>query len=134
MGSDLIPEGTNKAVNRYNITGVKEFAKEMNDKGLGKPKVSLQFELSSSGVTRLVKAEAAVEETYTDDEEGDENATDATKEEKDDDKSESETSEEETNDKASSENKTDENTTEKASEDVKDEKKKKKKKKTIKVE
>jgi hypothetical protein len=35
----------------------------MQDKGLGKPKVSLQFELNPSGITQLVKAEAAVEET-----------------------------------------------------------------------
>merc|ERR1712176_743961 len=35
------------------------------EKGLGKPKVSLQFELSSSGITSLVKAEAVVEEKYT---------------------------------------------------------------------
>merc|ERR1711935_456724 len=35
------------------------------EKGLGKPKVSLQFELSSSGTTSLVKAEAVVEEKYT---------------------------------------------------------------------
>ena len=36
----------------------------MESKGLGKPKVSLQFELSNSGICQLVKAEAAVEETY----------------------------------------------------------------------
>jgi hypothetical protein len=54
----------------------------MNEKNLGPPKVSLQFELSSSGITRLVKADAAVEETYTvteeeevDDEEADVNET-----------------------------------------------------------
>lgn len=41
----------------------------MEEKGLGKPKVSLQFELSQSGITELVKAEAAVEETYTVEEE-----------------------------------------------------------------
>ena len=54
---------------RYNIKGVAAFAKEMEEKGLGKPKVSLQFELSTSGITELVKAEAAVEETYTVEEE-----------------------------------------------------------------
>lgn len=48
---------------RYNVTGVETFAKEMGDKGLGKPKVSLHFELSSSGISRLIKAEASVEET-----------------------------------------------------------------------
>ena len=42
-----------------------EFAKEMEKKGLGKPKVSLQFELHHNGIAQLVKAEAAVEETYT---------------------------------------------------------------------
>ena len=50
---------------RYKIAGVSEFAKEMEEKGLGKPKVSLQFELSQSGITELIKAEAAVEENYT---------------------------------------------------------------------
>ncbi len=54
---------------RYKIKGVAEFAKEMGEKGLGKPKVSLQFELSTSGITELVKAEAVVEETYTVEEE-----------------------------------------------------------------
>ena len=37
----------------------------MEKKGLGKPKVSLQFELHHNGIAQLVKAEAAVEETYT---------------------------------------------------------------------
>lgn len=75
--SDLLPKGTERTLERYNISGVEEFAKEMIEKGLGKPKVSLQFELSSSGIVSLLKAEAAVEETYTveeevevDDEEG----------------------------------------------------------------
>merc|ERR1711862_815243 len=66
---EKMPEGTSSPVGRYNITGVKEFAKEMEDKGLGKPKVSLQFELSFSGITRMIKAEAAVEETYMAEEE-----------------------------------------------------------------
>merc|ERR1711862_356215 len=66
---EKMPEGTSSPVGRYNITGVKEFAKEMEDKGLGKPKVSLQFELSFSGITRIIKAEAAVEETYMAEEE-----------------------------------------------------------------
>ena len=82
--SDLLPAGTELGLVRYNITGVVEFAKEMEEKGLGKPKVSLQFELSASGITSLIKAEAAVEETYTveeevevdDDEASSENATD----------------------------------------------------------
>merc|ERR1712183_109188 len=66
---EKLPEGTSSPVGRYNITGVKEFAKEMEDKGLGKPKVSLQFELSFSGITNIIKAEAAVEETYMAEEE-----------------------------------------------------------------
>merc|ERR1712071_149040 len=60
--SELLPVGTETALERYNVTGVADFAKEMEEKGLGKPKVSLQFELSTSGITKLVKAEAAVEE------------------------------------------------------------------------
>jgi hypoxia up-regulated 1 len=52
-------------LSRYNITGVAEFAAEMKEKGLGTPKVSLQFELSASGIPNLVRAEAAVEEMYT---------------------------------------------------------------------
>lgn len=65
VASDLLPEETELALVRYNISGVVEFAKEMSEKGLGKPKVSLQFELSASGISSLIKAEAAVEETYT---------------------------------------------------------------------
>merc|ERR1712224_788202 len=60
-----LPEGAKTELQRYKISGVASFAKEMEEKGLGKPKVSLQFELSSSGTTSLVKAEAAVEEKYT---------------------------------------------------------------------
>jgi len=62
---DTLPEGAKKELQRYKISGVAAFAKEMEEKGLGKPKVSLQFELSTSGTTSLVKAEAAVEEKYT---------------------------------------------------------------------
>eukprot|EP00559_Dactyliosolen_fragilissimus_P008936 CAMPEP_0184862262 /NCGR_PEP_ID=MMETSP0580-20130426/6742_1 /TAXON_ID=1118495 /ORGANISM="Dactyliosolen fragilissimus" /LENGTH=937 /DNA_ID=CAMNT_0027360033 /DNA_START=157 /DNA_END=2970 /DNA_ORIENTATION=+ len=63
--SNLLPIGTGNSVERYSISGIDDFAKEMADKGLSKPKVSLQFELSTSGLTQLVKAEAAVEEIYT---------------------------------------------------------------------
>ncbi len=62
---ESLPEGAKTELQRYKISGVAAFAKEMEEKGLGKPKVSLQFELSSSGTTSLVKAEAAVEEKYT---------------------------------------------------------------------
>jgi hypoxia up-regulated 1 len=63
----LLPPGTELALVRYNITGVPEFALEMQNitGGTVKPKISLQFELSPSGVASLVKAEAAVEEIYT---------------------------------------------------------------------
>jgi hypoxia up-regulated 1 len=67
--NDMLPKGTEMTIERYNVTGVVAFAKEMEEKGLGKPKVSLQFELNPSGITALVKAEAAVEETYTVEEE-----------------------------------------------------------------
>lgn len=63
--SEQLPEGTARSIERYNITGIAAFAKDMEKKGLGKPKVSLQFDLSTSGLAMLVKAEAAVEETYT---------------------------------------------------------------------
>jgi len=62
--SEILPKGTARSIERYNVTGIVEFAKEMEDKKLGKPKVSLQFDLSTSGLTKLIKAEAAVEETY----------------------------------------------------------------------
>jgi len=62
---ESLPEGAKPELQRYKITGVSDFAKEMEEKGLGKPKVSLQFELNQGGVTSLLKAEAAVEETYT---------------------------------------------------------------------
>lgn len=60
--SELLPEGTEKSIGAYKITGVSKFAAEMAEKGLSKPKVSLQFELSTSGITDIVKAEAVVEE------------------------------------------------------------------------
>jgi len=60
--SENLPIGTPQEIERYNVTGISEFSKEMEEKGLGKPKVSLQFELSTSGLARLIKAEAAVEE------------------------------------------------------------------------
>lgn len=85
VASDLLPSGTELGLVRYNITGVSEFSKEMEEKGLGKPKVSLQFELSSSGIVSLIKADATVEETYTaqeevevDDDEAVANETDTT--------------------------------------------------------
>merc|ERR1712157_524831 len=66
---ESLPEGSSTELQRYKVTGVADFAKEMEEKGLGKPKVSLQFELSSSGMTSLIRAEAVVEEVYTVEEE-----------------------------------------------------------------
>lgn len=66
---EILPKGTAHSIERYNVTGIVEFAKEMEEKKLGKPKVSLQFDLSTSGLAMLIKAEAAVEETYTVEEE-----------------------------------------------------------------
>jgi len=63
--NELLPKGTARAIERYNVTGIVAFAEEMKKKELGKPKVSLQFDLSTSGLVMLVKAEAAVEELYT---------------------------------------------------------------------
>jgi hypoxia up-regulated 1 len=62
----LYDDGT--SLERYNITGIDTFAAAQK-KELGKPKVSLSFELGTSGITRLVKAEASVEEMYTVEEE-----------------------------------------------------------------
>jgi hypoxia up-regulated 1 len=67
--SDTLPIGTGLSIEQYDVSGIAEFAKEMAAKELGTPKVSLQFELDTSGLTRLVKAEAVVEETVMVDEE-----------------------------------------------------------------
>jgi hypoxia up-regulated 1 len=69
VDEEPLPKGTTLSLDRYNVTGVAEFAKEMEEKNLTKPKVSLQFELGTSGITTLVRAEASVEETYTIEEE-----------------------------------------------------------------
>jgi hypoxia up-regulated 1 len=67
----------------FNITGVAKFAKEMAEKGLGKPKIFLQCELDGSGMCmcNLIKAEVTVDEMVTvkevvevDDDEGTNNA------------------------------------------------------------
>merc|ERR1711988_1390542 len=56
-----LPQGASKLLAVYNITGVADFAKETESKGLGQPKVHLSFTLDSSGVVSLNKAEASVE-------------------------------------------------------------------------
>jgi len=149
--SSLLAETTEPTIERYNITGIKAFAKEMEEKELGAPKVSLQFELSPSGVTRLIKAEAAVEEIYTveeqqevdddEDEDSAENATatsdeDAETTESKDEQEDADVTEEEVGDDENKTSSDGENTTspdEKVSEEKKEEPKKKKKK-TITVE
>ena len=110
------------SIEQYNITGIAKFAKELESKGLGKPKVSLQFELNPSGITQLIKAEAAVEEIViveeeeevdddddNDDEEGTKNATADTAEKDKTDEQPQEKPEEKPSDK-SDEKKEDETT------------------------
>lgn len=59
-GNDL-PEGTSNLLAVYNITGIAEFAEENAGKGLGPPKIHLSFNLDSSGLVLLSKAEATIE-------------------------------------------------------------------------
>merc|ERR1711916_358892 len=56
-----LPIGTDRLLAVYNISGIAEFAKETESKGLGQPKVHLSFSLDSSGVIALNKAEATVD-------------------------------------------------------------------------
>eukprot|EP00968_Pinguiococcus_pyrenoidosus_P009144 scaffold707_cov240-Pinguiococcus_pyrenoidosus.AAC.12 len=56
------PAGVDQVLGTYNVTGVAGFAKEMADKGLDAPKISLTFRLQPSGVMVLERAEATVEE------------------------------------------------------------------------
>merc|ERR1711966_490551 len=92
-GGPTLPDGTGLSIEKYRVTGIPEMGKEMAEKDLAKPKVALQFEIDTSGLTRLVKAEAVVEEIVMveeeveveDDEEEEEgkkdkNATEATEE------------------------------------------------------
>ena len=60
--SDLLPASTAPTLAMYNISGIAAFAEEMAKKGLGKPKVHLSFTLDSSGIAKLTKADATVEE------------------------------------------------------------------------
>lgn len=122
-GDDVIEE--------YKITGVEEFAKEMEK--LGQPKISLQFELSTSGIATLVKAHAAVEETYTVEEEVEVDDDDESKDGED--KKEEDAKEDKKEEDEKKEEKEDEKKDDKDDEKKKeDDKKDKKKKKTVKVE
>jgi hypoxia up-regulated 1 len=59
-----LPVGASSHIAKFNITGIEEFATKFADKNLGEPKVSLTFELDGSGVTKIAKAEATLEEEY----------------------------------------------------------------------
>jgi len=140
--NDILPEGTATSIEQYNIKGIEEFAKEMDEKGLGKPKVSLQFELSQSGITQLIKAEAAVEETViveeeeeVDDDEEEEETADEKAEETDEAKEEEKSGDEKKEEKSAEADGDDAEKSESkdATNDTKSETPKKKKKKTIMV-
>eukprot|EP00578_Thalassiosira_sp_NH16_P024911 CAMPEP_0181101292 /NCGR_PEP_ID=MMETSP1071-20121207/13671_1 /TAXON_ID=35127 /ORGANISM="Thalassiosira sp., Strain NH16" /LENGTH=966 /DNA_ID=CAMNT_0023184123 /DNA_START=90 /DNA_END=2990 /DNA_ORIENTATION=+ len=146
--SDTLPIGTGLSIEQYDVSGILEFAREMMEKELGIPKVSLQFELDTSGLTKLIKAEAIVEETVIveeeveveeDDENPAEDAATTNKEEGGDNKAEDEVEkagekkeeEEKAEDAAKvDEKKEGESKEEKKEEGDADEKKKEKKKKT----
>lgn len=119
-----LPKGTGLSIEKYNVTGVAAFAKEMEEKNLSKPKVSLQFELSNSGLAKLVKAEAAVEETYTVMEEvevDDEEEEEATEEEKKEDATEEEKKEDATEEEKKEDDTEEEKKEEATEEDKKEE-------------
>lgn len=61
LDCEMLPPGTEKSLARYKISGVSAMVKELSHLD-SKPKVSLQFELTSSGLMELVKAEAVMEE------------------------------------------------------------------------
>jgi len=141
--SELHVEGQELTLERFEIGGVSDFTKEIAEKGLeGKPKVSLQFEMSPSGITSLVKAEASMEETYTveeevevDDEEADDADTSAdaspdAEEEKTTEAEDKKEDEADTTDE-SKENKTDDTEAAKEAENKTSEEKPKKKKKVM---
>mmetsp|Transcript_41928 Transcript_41928/g.50285 ORF Transcript_41928/g.50285 Transcript_41928/m.50285 type:complete len:997 (+) Transcript_41928:168-3158(+) len=78
-----LPEGTDLPIARFNITGINEFANEKKE--LGKPKVTLKFEMTSGGLVNLIKAEAIIEEMVivqeeveVEDEDQDDNETNET--------------------------------------------------------
>ena len=102
LDCDMLPPGTDKSIQRHKITGVAAMAKEFIHLD-SKPKVSLQFEMTSSGLTELVKAEAVIEELVTvqeevevDDDEGEDaiDETTASDEDKSSDEAEANSDEE----------------------------------------
>ncbi|CAM9929756.1 unnamed protein product [Pylaiella littoralis] len=66
-----LPEGTQSMIGSYQVVGVAEFAKKMEEEGRGAPKVALRFTSGIAGVPELASAEAYVEfeknVTYTED-------------------------------------------------------------------
>lgn len=59
-----LPAGTSIHLGKYSLTGVEKFAKDMADKNLGEPKVTISFEVDSNGIVQIAKAEATLEEEY----------------------------------------------------------------------
>jgi len=59
--ANSVPEGTDKVIGMFNISGISTFAKEYAVKSKSSPKVHLSFNLDNSGLISLVKAEATVE-------------------------------------------------------------------------
>merc|ERR1711968_103158 len=60
-GKNPLPDGVDKLLAVYNVTGIADFVEEHKGKDLGTPKVHLSFALDASGVVGLVKAEATLE-------------------------------------------------------------------------
>ncbi|CAH0478503.1 unnamed protein product [Peronospora belbahrii] len=58
----MLPAGVSVDIGKVNITGIEKFVVRMAGKNLGEPKVTLSFELDSSGIARIAKAEATLEE------------------------------------------------------------------------
>mmetsp|Transcript_25466 Transcript_25466/g.42935 ORF Transcript_25466/g.42935 Transcript_25466/m.42935 type:complete len:993 (+) Transcript_25466:61-3039(+) len=87
--------GIDRTIGVFNISGIAAFSKEMEERGLGVPKVHLSFTLDASGVVSITKAEAtvdlplAVEETGSisgEDEGSTDSATSTTEDESTEDK------------------------------------------------
>lgn len=58
----LLPHSDGRLIGMYNISGISQFVKENNDKGVsGTPKIHLSFLLDGSGIVSLSKAEITLE-------------------------------------------------------------------------
>jgi len=60
-----LPDKSVPVITAFNVTGIDKFAKELEQKGLGKPKVQLTFKLDEFGMVVLSKAEALFKEELT---------------------------------------------------------------------